>query len=381
MSKGYQTFPVTLRTASWASGGSDVISFDPLPATFLGGIAHVAKIEFHVTVTPTDAGGATLTVLEANDVVSRLSIRDGINTRFEGSFNLLRFAEMLQRGDVYTPDQDQLATTEAGYFVRTWEPFPSGFAGSPSDGLLPVASLKSGAIELGFGSMDAAVDSYVAEIRTVVHIVPLYGELRIPPLAKWTYGDAGSADVNIPGKALHHSLALFNSSTYDAIAAGDFANIMVTGAAGNLIPSIHVTDLGRSFQSTKRVGQFTHVQSEPRAATDDNAKIKNDATPTAIVAATANVAPILTYGEDQQISKLRAYSESQLRMQWSGSQGTARWLSGRIEAQAQGARVVMAAKALSVLGLSERGVGIKTLSKRDYKGDLADFMPWSVKVG
>ena len=385
MSKGYQTFPATLRsvTVPPGGGGSDVVSFDPLPATLLGGIAHVESIDFHVSFTPTDAGGSTLTPLEQQALVTRLTIRDGLNERFNGSFALLRFAEMLQKGRLVTPDADTLATTEAGYFVRRWTPGPIGFAGDPSDFLLPVAALKSGAIEFGFGSLADLdnIDSLVAEIRTVVNLVPLYGEFRIPPLARWTYGDAGAADVNIPGRALHHTLALFNDAAYGAIGAGDFANVTVIGAGGVLVPAIHAADLARSFLARKAGGHITPIQGEPRAATDDNAKVVNPGTPTALVAASANVNPVLSYSEGQMISKLRAYAESQLRLQWTGSQATGRWLSGRIEAFGAAQRGAMANKVLSGLGMTALGgPKVKTLSKDAYKGDLLDFMPTAVKV-
>ncbi len=378
----FQTYPVPLKPATFSAGQREPIPLD-VPPTMLGGWNHIESIDFVCSVTPTLSSGA-LTPLEAQNIVTGLVVNDGIQNRCNVSFALLRFIEMLELGKLQAPDPDSAATTEPIYFSRRWRVGPALFAGSPTDHLLPAAAIKGGRIELQYGALadlDVAATAVTVTIQPIANCVPLYGELRIPPLSKWDFIDAAVRNIDVQGKALHHTLAMFNSGTYDAITAGDFANITLTGSAGVVGAATHIADLERKFYLDKMAGHITPVQGEPRAATDDNAKVVNPGTPTALVAATANVSPILWYNPGCRISKVRAYAESQFNIKWDGSQTTARILSGRLEAQGEAARAVMLARALAVLGLpGHKGLGIKTLSKKPYKGDVGDFMPWAAKT-
>ena len=81
-----------------------------------------------------------------------------------------------------------------------------------------------------------------------------------------------------------------------------------------------------------------------------------------------------------RISKLIYTADSGLTLRWTGTQTSATMLYGRILAQSQTSAAGIAARALNKLGLSMKGIKVKTLSKAPYNGPRGEFLPYSVKV-
>lgn len=383
MDKGYQLIPYPLRTPTWAVGGMDVISLQVLPKTHLGRIAHLAGVSFQVVHTPTFTNPPS--IVQLNNVVQRMVFFDGAMIRFQAGFNGLRMKEILENGRLINPDPDlNSGSTNTFNFNRFLSTGPQNFAGDPSDFLIPCGALENAELRFTWGALaDIGPDTTVATtvITPVAWLALLDSEIRIPPAYSWMEYTPGAADFNIQGRCLHTLLAMFDSVAMGAIATGDFSAVTCDVGAGQIVPNIQNAVLARAYHSQMRSGQFTPVQAEPLAATDDNPKVINGATPTALVAATANVAPIVWSPPGSRISKVAALAESALRLRWTGTQASAYLLNGRIESQPQSVVGAMAARALGSLKLNDRSAKVKTLSKDPYTGPRADFMPFAIKVG
>ena len=379
--KGFQLVPYVLRTLNWQAGGTDNVPLDGLPTTYFGRLAHLAGISFDVTATLTFTTAPT--TVGINNVVSRFEMFDGNNLRFQGSFNLLRLKELIENGKLSTPDGDTNGGTGTAFqFRRWWSIGPESYVGNPSDFLFPTAALGNGQLNFNFGaltSISADCTAATVTIRPIAWLALLDSEFRIPPAYEFIQYSAGAADYQIQGRALYNSLTLLNSSSYDAITAGDFASVQIDTGSGQ-VPSLDCASLEAAYHQQMRSGQFTQVHGEPRGATDDNPSIKNPASPLALVATDALFQPVLFSPVGSRISKQAVAVESALRVKWSGSQSSAAIAVGRIVAQEPSAYATVAAKALTKMGLTMKRTFIKTLTKDDYSGPRGSYMPMAVKV-
>ncbi len=381
--KAFQLVPYSLPAITWAAGGSATHTLRDVPKSLFGRICHVHSITWEVDVDPTFTTAPT--VIGLNNVVSDLQIFDGSFNRFSGGgFNLLRVFEALENGKLSHPEPDtNSASTNNFYFARTWHCGPRHLAGAPSDFLYPGAALENGEIKYRFGALtDISADTTAATvaIRAIVWLAVL-DELRIPPALERMAYTAGAADLNLTGRAMYLYMAMLNSASVDAITAGDFGAMTVDTGAGQLISAIDAEELGRAYHSQMDSGQFTVVQGEQRASTDDNPVIKNGGTPTALVAATAAIQPLVWCPPGTRLSKVPAVADSVCRVRWNGSQASGAIAATRVLEQSQTAMATVAARALNRLGLRDRGTKVKTLSKAPYTGPRPDFMPYAVKVG
>lgn len=381
--KNFQLVPFVMRSPTFAASGQDVLPLDVLPNTGLGRIAHLAGFSFRCVVTPTFTTAPTIVGL--NNIVRRLEFNDGAQPRFQGGFNYLRLFEMLENGKLRIPDPDTNSGSTNGFYFSRYLPMgPWGFEGDPTDFLLPCAALKTGKLEFNWGALtDISADTtaVTVSIQVTAWLAYLDRELRIPPFYERNSFQVSNADAQLPGRALYACGALLNSSSVDAITAGDFSQIIVGTGSGDL-PAVGVGTLTEAYRAQMGCGQITEVQGEPGAATDDNAKVKNSGTPTALVGADAVVQPWAWSPPGTRISKLALMAESSLRVRWpSGSQATAVVLYGRFVAQPPNAKAVLGAKALTNLGMRDTEGGVATLSKKDYKGPREEFLPSYVKVG
>jgi len=379
--KNFQLVPYALRTLNWTAGGVDNVPLDGLPTTQFGRLCHLAGISFDCTITPTFSTAPT--VVGLNNIVSRFEMFDGNGLRFQGSFNLLRAKELLENGRLSTPDPDtNSASTNAFQLRRWWSIGPESYVGNPSDFLFPTAALGNGQLNFNFGaltSISADTTAATVTIRPIAWLALLDSEFRIPPAHEFIQYSAGAADYQIQGRALYTHLALLNSGSYDAIAAGDFASVSVDTGSGQ-VPTLDVQTLEAAYHAQMKSGQFTQLHGEPRGATDDNPSVKNLGTPTAIVAADALFSPVLWSPWGSRISKLAIAAESSLRVKWTGTQSSAALAVGRIVAQEPSAAAAIAGKALAKMGMRGKRTFIKTLTKDDYSGPRGVFMPMAVKV-
>lgn len=386
MGKGYQLVPYPLPSVTFAASGNATVTLRDLPKMLYGRIAHLAAITFEMSFPVTTGltlSSGTATPFELQNLVNRLEIFDGTTNRFIGDFASLRFREAFEnRGNVLAPEPDAVATTEAATFMRTWHVGPQGFEGAPSDFLLPCGALENGEIRMGFGAItdiDANVTAVVCTISPTAWLVPL-DEIRVPPVYEWTRVAAGAADVNLTGRALYAYLGISENNAFGALTSLDHANVQVDTGTGQVVPNIHAAILSNAYLALQACGSLAIVVGDQRAATADSAKEVNPATPTALQASSLRLTPVLWAQPNQRITKLVALAESVLRVRWSGANTTGTIHAGRILEQTEPAISVMAGKALGRLGLANRGIKVKTLSKEAYRGPRPEFMPFSVKV-
>lgn len=383
--KNGQLVPYQLPSVTWAAGGSATLSLRDLPRQLAGRIAHLVSLNIEVDVDPTFTTAPTIQGLQT--VVSNMIIRDGRNILFQGSFNYLRVFEAYENGGrVINPDPDtNSGSTNNFYYARTWHAGPPLFAGAPSDFMIPCASLENGEVSFTFGALtDISADTTAATVAlNVTAWLWAADELRIPPVVERNNYPMGSAvDVPLTGRALYPYLCLLNSTGVDAITAADMGDITIDTGTSQPISAIASEVLGRAYNAQMRQGQFGIVAGEPRAATDDNLSVKNSGTPTALVAATFAIQPVLWCPEGTMISKIFVQADSVLRLRQSGAGTGHIVLATRILEQPQAAIAERTARSLGKLGLRLRpdGSRIKTLSKEIYKGPRPEFLSYAMKV-
>lgn len=380
----YQLFP--LRQPNFNVGGTDVVPLDVLPTTLSNGlIAHLAGFIFDVSANPTISSG-TASVYGQNNLVELVEFNDGLNLRARASFNEIRYREWLENGRLLLPDPDAAATTENPNF-RRWLPVgPTNFAGSPSDWLIPTSCLEGGSLQFSFLSSLARYATNASTVGTVsirvtALLAGMQNELRIPPLFEWNRIPAGQADVAIPGHALYTHLAMLDSLTSPgtAITTGDFAAVGIDTGQGS-IRTQDIQAYHAAFNATMRSGHIASLYGEPRSTEDDNAKMVNSGTPTALTGATASISPIIFAPDGFRITKAAYEAGAQLRTVWTGTQTTAGLIYGRIVEQSAEAEASLAARGLDRLKRKMASRECKTLSKEPYKGTRENFLPHSYKL-
>jgi hypothetical protein len=384
--KAFQVQPFPLRTPTFAVGGTDITPLDVLPTTLADGlIAHLVGFVFDISGTFTISAG-TASVYEQNNLVELVELNDGLNLRARASFNELRFREYLENGRLIMPDPDAVATGEATHFRRFMSVGPQTMAGSPSDFMIPCACLEGGSLQWNFASALARCGANTTalanvSVRVTALLVGLRSELRIPPLHEWNRIPAGQADVAIPGHSLYTSLAMVDTlaTPGTAIGAGDFSSVGIDTGKGS-IRNQDIQSYAAAFAALMGSGHTAGLAGEPRAATDDSTNKVNSATPTALAAASAVLAPIIYTPHDTRITKLAYEAGAQLRVNWSGTQSTAGLIYGRIIEQSDAAEAALAARGLDRLKRKANERQVKTLSKNPYKGAREGFMPHSYKL-
>lgn len=388
MAKGLQTQMFPLRIPTFAVGGTDVVPLDILPTTLADGVlAHLVGFVFDVSATIGISGGASATVYGLNNLVELVEFNDGLNLRCRASFNELRFRDWLENGRLIMPDPDAAADTEAAQYRRVMYVGPNNFAGSPSDFMLPTACLEGGSLQFNFASALTRVHANVTgltnvSIRPYALLCGMDNELRIPPLYHWDRIPAGQADVAIPGRALYTHLAMLDTlaTPGTAITAGDFATVGIDTGKGS-IRNMDVQAYHGKFNAEQCSGHINGLYGEPRAATDDNTKMVNSATPTALAAASAVIAPIINSPAGSRITKGMYEAGAQLRLVWSGTQTTAGLIYGRIINQSDSAEAMLVARGLDRLKRNFKERKKKTLDKRPYTGDRQGYLPSAYKLG
>lgn len=377
--KGSQLIPYVLPQVVFAAGGRFSQALNVIPKTVMGRLAHLAGITWEVQITPTFTTAPD--VIGLNRVVADLKIHDGRNLRFDGNFNYLRMFETLENGRLVQPDPDTNSGSGNLFcFGRTWTPGPLGFAGAPSDFVIPAGALENGRIDYTFGALaDISADTTAANVViTCTAWLLLLDEVRVPPMVERQAWAANASDINLTGRALYPFLGVLNSANCDAIASGDFGAFTLLTGSGEVVSGVDAEVLCKAYQAQMLSGQFTPVQGEPRAATDDNGKVLNGGTPTALVSATAALQPVLWSTPNAQISKIVARVESALRLRWNGAQASGVVLATRILEQPPTAVATVATAALGRLGMGFKGAKVKTLSKQPYGGPIPEFMPYKV---
>lgn len=385
--QGYPVQPIDLQVPAWSSGQPFTVPLSSLPPVLNSGQNHLAYVDMHVAITPTLSSG-TLTALEAQNFINSLTFDDGLGLVRVNALSgpVLRYFEALHNGGtLVTPDPDDAATTERMDFMRRIYLYPPAMRGDGHDNLFPVSALKAASISGLWGTtaaMDANITAATISVTMKAGCVAKYGELIVPPAYVQRVYAPGATDFPVPGVGLHAYLAIANSSSMDAITAGDFLNATLTGAPGVILNNQPLHNLSRMFAADYGRGPLKAFQGEPSAATDDAPKVVNGGTPTALAAAPAVLNPLIWIPPNGMVSKIAAVSNGSLLVHTSGTQAASFLLNGVFLNQEPAAQARIVAAALAANGLRQLSEGdVKTLSKRTYVGDRLPYLPWRVKVG
>lgn len=371
-------------SVTWSASSSDTSPTKDLPKAVRGRIPHVVRFVFETDFTPTYTTAPT--TVGNNSLVTRCDFFDGKINRFEGGFNHLRAHERINNGRNRVADADtDLASTNARYFRRILHCGPPQMAGGldygGTDFAIPTGVLVNGELRWGFGALtDLSADTTAAtgSIKPFADIIVL-DEIRIPPAYQFIRISANAADVPIPGESAYVSLSMLNSASFDAVSAGDFSDIQLDLGTGDVVPAAPAEMLQAAYHDDFRTGALEGFTGEIRGAGDDNVKMVNRGTPTALVAASADLQAVLWAKPGKKISKLDI-SETGARLRWNGSQTSAVILVGRILAQTPTVLGDLATSALASIKRENKGQKVKTLSKQTYRGPAGKYMPYTVKV-
>lgn len=376
--------PYQLPTQTYAAGSRTNITLKELPKTLQGLHCHLAKIQFDVvSFTPTFAANDVPTV-NAHQIFD-IELNDGNGvTRFKGNLNALRAKERLQTGRHRIPDADEGATTAARHFSRVLHIGPPQMVNYPSDFVIHTGALENGQISINHSALaaiDADLSALTATLRVTAWLM-LLPEIRVPPAYQFLQEDVAAKSHQMTGRCRYESIALLNSSSYDAISAGDFAGIRLDFGRGDVIPTIDAEALRVGFLDDFAAGEIGGVLGEPETATDDNSRQGNRAAAsvTALVATAADLQPVFWTRPGGKLNKLFD-AESVAKLTWNGSQSGATVLYGRFLAQPPAVVAALAAKAVNAAGVRPGPLSVKTLSKQPPKpGMNGEFLPWKMKA-
>lgn len=378
--KSAQLLSWNLPSKTIAAGQSDTIEGKLLPKMLFGMVMHLSKISATAEFAPTYTTAPT--TVGNNNVYTRFDFFDGNINRFTGGWNHLRMFERLISGRNRTADADtDLASASTRVVRRTLHMGPPNYAGAPVDFAIPCGMLETAELRTQVGALtDISADTTVltGTTRYVAGLVGL-GKVRIPPVYERKYASLTGSDGQLQGRSAYDVVALLNSGSFDAISAGDFDSISLDLGQGYVVPAINARDLTSQYMDDKDVGDFNSIMGQPQGAGDDNAKMVNRASPTAIAAQTADLQPVLWTQRDQMLTKLNV-AETSARIFWGGSQSTGIVLTGRFLPQSQAMVGAAIAKAFSKLPFKPSKTRPSTLSKKPYMGPFVEFMPWDVDV-
>src|SRR5512141_574862 len=379
MPGGYQTFSWILPTVTVTASGNFSIPFLPLPILMNGRIPHVHSLQLENAFTPTFDGGGAENVWEDNNFITQVLLNIAGQSPINLTYNQIRFLERLQLGRNCVADHDtDTADGTARYFTRSlFFGFP-GAAGWPTDYLMPCAALHDSQLNLSSGSAaDMGVASYASgSIVPIARLVYL-DELRIPPAVEQLSQAINGKDNTVRGRALYGVVGLHKVATaYGSFAVGDISDVSLYNSSGLYFNATPSYALGNAFNADFHNGDLGGVSGELRAASADNMKMVNHASPTAIVANATDSLPLVWNPPAGKLSKM-LLTETDLRITHPGSATTGNIRMKRILPQGGPQVSAFINRVLGILKTVPLGkMRIKTLSKKDYKGPYGEFFPW-----
>lgn len=381
--KALSLIPIQLPSVSYSASGNATTDLRRLPHRLFGRIAHLAGITFDIECTPTFTTAPTALAYN-NGMCSRLEIFDGTQVRLScDGFSALRFFERSEHGRDIVPEIRLSADVSGDTFgwSRHWSVGPPLMAGSPSDFLIPCSALENGEIRYSFGALTAFSADTTAVTATIrpIALIALLDEIRIPPFIERVQSNWTAADNQISGKFLLANLALADSTSWGAWAAGELSSVTVETGSGQLVPGVDAEALGRTYNYLRQTGDIGALMGEFRAADDLGPHMIDTESATALANSTRDCQMVFAAPPDCQISKL-PFVESQMRVRWSGSQASGVCFATRILEQTNEMVASMAARVSEKLGVKVKGIKIKTLSKQPYDGPYKSFMPWKASV-
>jgi hypothetical protein len=272
------------------------------------------------------------------------------------------------------PDLDSASTNN--FYSSRWLSFgPEGYQGNPSDFAIALAALENSSIEETVGPLtDVSADTTAATVRTRKYFAVVgLPEVRIAPKVEKKSWDGAGNKLEVAQRAKVCSLLMLDSSAHGAIGGTDFTSLTLDDPKGNWFNGIDTEVLTAMYRMQMSHGQIGMIQGEPQAATDDNAKVKNGATPTALTAAVAALQPVVWSPNGMRLTKVQVHAPFILK--WTGGQATSYILAVMVLPRAEGEARGLAERVFRVAGLPFKGGKAKTLSKKPYVGPDVEFMP------
>lgn len=372
---------VQLPSTSVVSGATSSIALKDLPVQRRGRVPHVRRFVFEVDFTPTTT--ALPTTVGNNRVFQACDFWDGNILRFVGGFNEMRAHERYNTGRVRIPDADtDLASGSARFLRRVLHVGPPQGLGGLSDFLIPTGMLQTGELRIRQGILtDYAADctAITGTVRTFADL-EILDEVRIPPAYTVTQHTPGSTDFPLTGRCLVIGIAMFDSSAFGAFTNGDVDAVKLDLGYGEVVQSVPAEVLAAAYTDDFAGGQVDSFVGEPRGANDDNHKQVNHGTPTAIAAGPADLQPIVWYRPGGKLTK-QEVAETGMRLSITGTQTTNQVMLMRCLPQPPNVLAKLGTAAMSALGRPYKGgLRPKTVSKVDYRGPLAEFMPYVIKL-
>jgi hypothetical protein len=351
---------------------------EKLPAMLRNEVAHAIALVVETSTTPTFTTAPSV-IGQANALRSVQIRGDGGRVMVDAQGPDLRALEAYENsGRLVAPDPDLNGGTGSTFYdVRCIDFGPGEFLGNPSDFAMPCVLLKTGVLEAEAPALtDISADTTACTVVQRVYALLIgLDSVRIPPKVETRTYTVGGNTLELGERALYTSLFMLKSAAHAAIATGDFSALTLDDRNGNVFNNISTAILQRAFQVQMGVGQFSPIQGEPRAATDDNSKIVNGATPTALVSPSPAYQPVLWSAPASRITKVEV--EGPIKLRWTGSQASAYIALRRIMPRGEKEATDLAVIVFNELNLKFKGGKVKTLSKLPFgRPDRIEYMPW-----
>lgn len=345
-----------------------------------GRIAHLLGWNIEVDADPVYTTDPT--IVGHNRMISRFEFAVAGQTRFNLSGNGARMFERLENGGHTQMEAIDGASDGNRYWSR-WLPLGPARTRRLKDYAMCVGSMvQDGELRITSANALADISADTTSFAMTVYVYAVYwlaDEVNVPPMFE-RREDVVAVGELISGQSLLHEVALCNSTSFDAITAGDWGNITLEAGTYNPVPSVPAQGLYRAYNAMANRGEIGSLIGEPRSSTDVAQRRVNDATATAIAAQTADLQPVLWQRPGDGITEAH-YCPANAKLSWSGTQvasGNVR-LVGRTLRQSGQVYGEMFRRAEDALGTKLAGAKVKTASKADYKGPFAEFFPWTAK--
>jgi hypothetical protein len=377
-----QTQSYLIASAAWSAGNPLQFLFQNLPKVKGKGIPHVISLDIVTALSP--AYTTAPTTVGINAAIANISIKDGQREWFPmgGSGNMLRAFERLESGRPYIPEGLLGGGTGNPRYTRRrfyWN--PPKMNGQPADGAynLPFLSSIGGGVFLQCGALtDISADctACTGTVYVFANVARFFNKLVFPAYYPRYLQPLNSGQA-LTKKALYGGIALLNSTSFDAFAAGDVGNVTLDNGGDVYLQTASSQALTAAHNADMDRGQIDSINGDPANATYDvNQRRVNLTTPTALEAQALDLQAIQWTPPGVLLTKL-GYVPQQLTITVSGSNSGTQQLLGRFEEVPASDRASQLSTALANLeGRRAETWGLRLLDGGSYDGPLKPFFPW-----
>ena len=379
---GSHIIPVKVDDITWTLSAAVqqrvVNQREKMPAMIRGMVGHCFGYLVEEICTPTFSTAPTQVGLAA--ALNRLTIKaENSRVAIDLTGPDLRALEMYEnRGQIVSPEPDlNSASTNPFYSSRLALFAPPGYRGSPKDFVLPNFLLAAGSVEPNQAvKTDISADCTAGTVRRIVTALCVaLDRVRIGPKTEAKAFNAGGNVLELGERCLLSSLMLTEVLAHTtAFTAGDYSSFTLDDRKGNIYNGVDAAQLTRLFWAQNGTGQFGHIQGELRAATDDNLKVVNGATPTAIASPGALYQPLVWPGNGASINNVEP--EGPFKLSWPGSVATGHFIARRIFPRSQQEAHELATQVFQGLNLPYKGAAIRGAGRGPYVGPRPEYQAW-----